>query len=85
MSVSVMANQKLFRQGLHQHCNPWEVGSTGLGLPGDRSSGGLWESFKVVCFRGFVPSEARVFQKRMPKITKNAKERGDGDLSTIYQ
>jgi len=50
----------------------------------DHSRGGGWESFKVVCFNGFVPSEAHVFQKRMPKITKNAKERGKGDLSRIY-
>ena len=46
--------------------------------------GAVGKVFKVVCFNGFVPSEAHVFQKRMPKITKNAKERGKGDLSRIY-
>lgn len=47
--------------------------------------GAVGKVFKVVCFNGFVPSEAHVFQKRMPKITKNAKERGKGDLSRIYE
>ena len=85
MSDSIIAKKKLFPQDLCKHCNPWELGSPGSGPPADCSSGVCWESFKVVCFNGFVPSEAHVFQKRMPKITKTAKERGKGDLSRIYE
>lgn len=61
------------------------VPSTRAGLPVTRNSQGCLESFKVVCFRGFAPSEAHVFQKWTPKITKNAKERRKGELSRIYE
>lgn len=85
MSVSIIAHEKLFRQDLHRRGKPWEMRCSGSGLAADRNSWGCLESFKVVCFSGFVPSEAHVFQKQMPKITKNAKERGKGDLARIYE
>lgn len=83
MSVSIGANKKLLRQGPRDCCKSWEMPPPASGLPLDRSSQGCLESFRVVCFSGFVPSEARVFQKRMPKITKKAKERREEELSRL--
>lgn len=59
---------------------PWELRSTGAGLPVARNSQGCLESFQVVCFRGFAPSEAHVFQKWMPKITKKRKGEEKGRI-----
>lgn len=73
MSVSIIANKKLFHKRLSKCSQPWE-------MPGYRNSQAVWKVFRL--FGEWICSKRGTcfFKKRMPKITKNAKERGKGRL-----
>lgn len=61
MLVFIIVYEKFFRQDFYRRGKFWEMRCLGFGLVVDRNSWGCLESFKVVCFSGFVLSEAYVF------------------------
>lgn len=89
MSDPITVNKKLFQQDLHKHCNPWEVSPSPLPPVSGRlritAVGAVGKVLRLFALMDLFQVRRMFFQKRMPKITKNAKERGKGDLSRIYE
>lgn len=80
MSDPIIVNKKLFQEDPHKHCNPWEASAPpSIGRLWITAMGAVGKVFKVVCFNGFVPSEAHVF-KTNAKDNKECKGEGKGRL-----
>lgn len=77
MSDPIIVNKKLFQEDPHKHCNPWEASAPSqYRSPVDHSHQGQFGKFlRLFALMDLFQVRHLSFQNRMPKITKNAKER----------